>query len=118
MSHILFIDDHEMLLESLRLTLEHEYLVSLAASVPEAFALMAVRMPDIICVDYLMPYLNGLDFLEMVKSMIKQPKVIFFSGALSRRVEVQAMQAGAAACLAKPFELEELKLVMERVMKG
>jgi CheY-like chemotaxis protein len=80
MPHVLFIDDHEMLLQSLRLTLEHEYTVSMATSVPEAFELMAKRIPDIIGVDYLMPDLDGLDFLEMVKHKIARPKVIFFPG--------------------------------------
>ncbi len=116
MPHILFIDDHELFLEALVLTLGHEYLLSVAPSVPEAFACLALQTPDVVVVDYLMPGLGGLDFLEMVKHLHPRPKVIFISGALTERLERQALQAGAVACLAKPFELDELRRVIERVM--
>ncbi len=124
---------------------------------------MALNMPDVIGVDYLMPDLNGIDFLEMLRgvgrfggvcntplrnadkgkervggvdnirdvcntplrnNISKQrdvstrcPKVIFFSGALSDRLAAEALRAGAAACLAKPFGIEELKAMVAKVLK-
>jgi CheY-like chemotaxis protein len=116
MPRILIVDDHHFLLESLRLALEADYAVTAAYSVPQALALMDQCMPDLVITDYQMPFVNGLDFLEFLHQLSKPPKVIFYSGCLSRELEVLAIRAGAAACLPKPFELKELKRVIGEVL--
>ena len=66
-------------------------------------------MPDVIIVDHLMPYLSGLDFIQMVREKLTEPKIIFFSAALSEKLAVQAREAGAEVCFAKPFDFGEMK---------
>jgi DNA-binding response OmpR family regulator len=109
MAHILIVDDHVRLLEAMQEELQGEYRVSTARSAGEAAAHMAQQMPDVIIVDHLMPYLSGLDFIQMVREKLDEPKIIFFSAALSDKLAIQARAAGAEACFSKPFDFGEMK---------
>jgi DNA-binding response OmpR family regulator len=109
MPHILIVDDHARLLEAMQEELQGEYRVTTARTAGEAAESMARQMPDVIIVDHLMPYLSGLDFIQMLREKLDEPKIIFFSAALSDQLAVQARAAGAAACFPKPFDFGEMK---------
>jgi len=118
MAHILIVDDHARLLEAMQEELQGEYRVSTARSAGEAAASMAQQMPDVIIVDHLMPYLSGLDFIQMVREKLDEPKIIFFSAALSDKLAVQARAAGAEACFPKPFDFAEMKRTIAALLGG
>ncbi|NTV52120.1 MAG: response regulator, partial [Candidatus Firestonebacteria bacterium] len=52
---------------------------------------------------------SGLDFIQLVREKLAEPKIIFFSAALSDKLAVQARAAGAEACFSKPFDFGEMK---------
>lgn len=116
MVHILIVDNHIPLLETLQVALEGEYRVTTARSAAEALAAMGESMPDLVITDHLMPHLTGLEFIRLLRQRRHSPKVILFSSMLTNELVAQAGEAGAAACLPKPFDLGELKRIITELL--
>ena len=71
--------------------------------------------PDIIIMDIMMPRLNGLTVCHHILSRFPRTKIILFSGKLSADHHL-VKASGAAAFLAKPIRLSELKEVMQKLV--
>lgn len=90
--------------------------VILAANGEEAERAVQVHRPEIILLDLMMPGMNGWDFLQRMRETghIGKIPVIVISAHL--RVDPEAvLQMGAAAILAKPFDLDELITLIEHL---
>ena len=86
-----------------------------AASAEAALAYIEHHAPEIILADLRMDNMNGLDFLETVKRMLPRTEVAIMTGYGSIETAVNAMKLGAYDYITKPFRVEELKLVLERM---
>lgn len=110
MSSILIIEDEEVILKALKRLLERNgYVVEAAMSIQEALALSPHRF-DLILADLRLPGGEGTDIIPAAG---KVPVVIMTSHA-SVRSAVSAMREGAIDYIAKPFDHEELLMVIER----
>lgn len=108
---VLVIDDDPVIARLVKLMLGIEnYEVVTAASVAEAYAIMEVIIPHVICCDLMMPDVNGLDFLEQRQTMptIADIPVVVISGVGKQEWFNRAKNLGAAICLAKPFNAKKL----------
>lgn len=74
----------------------------------QAFAICARQMPDAIILDWNMPVMNGLEFIEKLRQMEngEHPKVIFCSTENDRNHVQRAIRAGADEYVMKPFDNE------------
>lgn len=114
--NILLVDDQENLR---RVTAG--YLRSLGHRVLDTFtaedALPLVEESDAIVTDVDMPGMGGIEFVRRVRGDAgsTQLPVIVTSGALDLDMERQARQAGASACLQKPFSLGALAVLLARL---
>ncbi|MBK9170959.1 MAG: sigma-54-dependent Fis family transcriptional regulator [Bryobacterales bacterium] len=86
-----------------------------AASVAEARERIASGMPDLILLDYTLPDGDGMALLREIGA--GGPAVIMITAHGSERLAVEAMKAGAYDYLAKPFDLDELRLVVQRALE-
>ena len=77
----------------------------------EALVLCAESLPDIILLDWNMPVLDGLGFLEQFKVKYPQSttKIIFCSTENELNKIKQAMSSGANEYIMKPFDLDIIK---------
>ncbi len=115
MSAILIVDDEKNLRRVLRDTLEAEgYAVLQAATGEEALDRFGRVRCDLVLLDLILPDLNGLQVLRRMKREDAEVPVIIMTGFSEVRSAVEAMKAQAADYLCKPFDLEELKLVVQR----
>jgi CheY-like chemotaxis protein len=72
---------------------------------------------DIIFTDYKMPEFNGLELLAAVKQYKPEIEVIMVTGYGSMESAIQAMKFGSYDYLQKPFKLDHLKLIIDRIIE-
>jgi DNA-binding NtrC family response regulator len=72
---------------------------------------------DIIFTDYKMPEFNGLELLAAVKQSNPEIEVIIVTGYGSMESAIQAMKFGSYDYLQKPFKLDHLKLIIDRIIE-
>src|SRR5690242_8422958 len=86
-----------------------------AESAEVALARLESDSPDIILADLMMPNMSGLEFLPRVKQLLPRTEVAIMTGHGSIETAVQAMKLGAYDYITKPFRIEELKLLLQRM---
>jgi DNA-binding NtrC family response regulator len=117
MHSLLIVDDDQPARYGMRRALEERYSISEAASVAEARRAAAAEPPDLILLDIEMPQESGLDFLRELKTKGNKAAVIMITAYGSEKVAVEAMKSGAYDYLPKPFEVDELRLVVAKALE-
>lgn len=116
--NILVIDDEEQMLDSLRLNLQQTgYSVSTAASGEEGLALFDASDFDLVLCDLQLPDKPGMEVLRKLKERNPAIEVIIISAYGSIENAVEATKAGAFHFVEKPFEFDELQLLIDRALE-
>src|SRR4051794_23452256 len=84
-------------------------------SAEAALAYIDANSPDIVLADLKLANMDGLEFLEKLKRALPRTEVAMMTGHGSIESAVQAMRLGAYDFITKPFRVEELKLVLQRM---
>jgi DNA-binding NtrC family response regulator len=87
-----------------------------ASNFTEGLASSQRSSPDLILCDIKMPDGNGLDLLRKVKAESPKTPVIMITAHTSTPDAIEAMKAGAVDYIAKPFNIEELGLIVDRAL--
>lgn len=111
MAKILLVDDEPAVTYALGEVLEHHTTVR-AGSAEEALALL--EGVDVVVTDLSMPGMDGLALLRRIRDERPGVPVILLTARGSERTAVAAMKAGAHDYLAKPFDVDELRHVVDR----
>lgn len=111
----MIVDDEEAARYGMRRALTTlGYSITEAGSAEAARALLKQFEPDLLLLDVNLPGLSGLDFLRELKSANGNgPLVIIVTAHGSERMAVDAVKAGAHDYLSKPFEVDDLRLVIK-----
>ena len=116
---VLVIDDDPGIREFLEaLVVRQGYGVHSAVDGETALANLDRTRPDIITLDAVLPGIDGLETLRLIKKRLPQVPVIMLSGHGQARTIVEAMRLGACDFLRKPFEVEELELAFKKALKN
>ncbi|MCM2269409.1 MAG: sigma-54 dependent transcriptional regulator [Thermoanaerobaculia bacterium] len=117
-AHVLVVDDERSLVELVTVLCAGEgYQVTQAFSAEEARERLAQRAPDLVLCDVMMPDGNGLDLLREVRAMPDAPAVVMMTAYTSTKTAIDAMKLGAADYVAKPFDVDELKVVLRNALE-
>ncbi|MDH3288114.1 MAG: sigma-54 dependent transcriptional regulator [Betaproteobacteria bacterium] len=117
-ARILVVDDEEIILKScLRILDGGNFELETVNNGPDALRRIEESHFDIVILDIMMPEMDGLEVLQRVKESHPDIDVIMITGLSQIDVAVRAMKLGAFDYLPKPFEPEELKLVVERALE-
>src|ERR1039458_7342801 len=73
--------------------------------------------PDLVMTDLKMPDGSGLDVLKKGRESSRETPVVMITAYSSTKTAVEALKAGAYDYIAKPFDVEELKLVVGRALE-
>lgn len=114
---VLIVDDDEGVREFLREALAGEgYEVNEAVDGQDALDQLARSTPHVILLDLMMPRLDGWEFRAKQQTMglaMEVPIIVLSAG---RRIE-EVDQLGAAAIIAKPFELHDLLTAVDSLSR-
>jgi DNA-binding NtrC family response regulator len=113
---VLIIDDEVGARESLRMILKTDYEVFLAKNAEEAFQQIKTHSPDVILLDIILPDLDGLKVLEEIKRAEPDALVIMITATKTVKTAVEAMKLGAYDYVTKPFDVDELRLIVHRAL--
>ena len=111
---VLIVDDEVGVRESLKMILKKDYEVFLAKDAEEAFSQIKAQFPDVILLDIILPGLDGLRVLERIKQNDPDIIVIMITATNTAKTAVEAMKLGAYHYVTKPFDNEELRLIISR----
>jgi DNA-binding NtrC family response regulator len=115
---ILIVDDERNTREGLQRALEDRYDVLLAEDSQKAIQTLESTPVDVMVTDLRMPGVDGMDLLRRALSLTSPPVCIMMTAYGSIGNAVQAMQAGAYHYVTKPVNLDELELVIQRVLNS
>ena len=117
-AHILVVDDEQSIQEFLRLLLEENgYRVTTAGSVEDGRNQFQHDSFDLVLCDIIMPDGNGLDLLREIKQQDPRTSVIMMTAYTSTKSAIEAMKRGAYDYISKPFDVEELKVVVQKALE-
>lgn len=113
--HVFLVEDED----SLRIPLADDlidagYRVQAFSDALTAREAFSAQQPEVIITDIKMPGMNGLEFLQYVKSVNAETVVIVITAHGSISSAVEAMKLGAYDYLTKPFDSDQLAMVMRR----
>ena len=116
-TRILIVDDEEIVRESLSGWLEKDgYTVSSAQDGPSAIARVNAERWSILLVDMKMPGMDGLQVLEQAKKIQPDAAVVIMTAYATVDTAVAAMKLGAYDYLVKPFDPEEMSLMITKIV--
>ncbi len=116
MKTILTIDDEPGVLQSYRMMLGDLYRVLPAENGLKALRLLDDHHVDLILLDLTMPEMNGMAFLKEIDRRGDCVPVVVVTASNSVRSAVDAMKAGAREYVIKPFEIDEIYMLVERIL--
>ena len=115
--NILVVDDEEIVRESLLDWLREDgYEVEAVEDGFKALEKVKERPWDIALIDLKMPKMDGLELLGKIKETCPETQVVIITAYATVNTAVQAMKVGAYDYLVKPFNPEELSLLVKRLV--
>ncbi len=115
---ILLVDDEDIFRRPLAKTiLSAGFLVEAAASVEEARKMLAGDEFDLVISDIRMPGTDGISFTRELRAAFPDLPVILMTAYGSIKTAIDAMKAGAEDYILKPFEPDELLLLVRRALE-
>jgi DNA-binding NtrC family response regulator len=114
--NLLIIDDERSIREACREVAQSlGYSTHVADSAEQAYRALDLQSFDAVLLDLRLPGAGGLDALRRIKERRPEAVVIVVTGYGTVQSAVQAMKNGAYDYVTKPFSVDELKLLLERV---
>lgn len=118
---LIIADDHPMVREGLKVSLESEHNIEVLDDVANGQAALdsASRlMPDMVLMDISMPGMSGLDACEAFKKQLPDVRILIVTMHDNREYVMKAIQSGAAGYVLKDVPTEELVLAVQTVYQG
>ena len=118
---ILLVDDEEKILKTLGRALGEEGHEVVATTRPrEALRLLGTRPFDLLVADNVMPEMTGLDLIRELAASSpegERPQILMMTAHASVESAIEAMKLGAIDYLQKPFEVDELLVIVKRALE-
>jgi len=114
--NLLIVDDERAIREACR-EVAHSlgFNVQVADSAEQSYRVLEIHGADVVLLDLKLPGAGGLEALHKIKSERPDAVIVVVTGYGTVQSAVQAMKNGAYDYVTKPFSLDELKLLLERV---
>ncbi len=115
---ILIVDDEASVRGVLKRALEEEgYSCTLSADVESALRILESIPVDLVLSDIMMPGRSGVDLLKEIRGKWPEIVTIMLTAVVNTKIAIQAMKLGAYDYVMKPFDLDEVRLSVERALE-
>ena len=114
---VLVVDDEEGVRASIRVILEGTCEVLEANTGADALELLRSREVDLVMLDQRMPGEPGIDVLPRVKAAYPSTVVVLATAVHDVRTAVEALKRGAYDYITKPFDVDDILMLVERVLE-
>jgi DNA-binding NtrC family response regulator len=114
---VLVVDDEEGVRASIRAILEGTCEVLEAETGADALALLRTREVDLVMLDQRMPGEPGLDVLPRVRAADPSTVVVLATAVHDVRTAVEALKRGAYDYITKPFDVDDILMVVQRALE-
>jgi two-component system response regulator HydG len=115
---ILIVDDEKITLKNLVHVMEKEgYEVVGTLSGPDALKILEEQEFDAVLADLKMEKVDGIKILKRCKELYPNTEVIMITGYATVEAVDNTMKNGAFYCIAKPFELDEIRKVAKEAIE-
>jgi two-component system nitrate/nitrite response regulator NarL len=118
---VLLIDNHPLVLDGLKAvlqTFENIEVVGSAGSAADGLELAKSNRPQVVLMDINMPKLNGIEAIELFRSVIPDVRIVMLSMHDSREYISSSVMRGAAGYVLKDVSTDEIVKAIETVANG
>src|SRR6476469_7206106 len=113
---ILIVEDERRVRSLLTEILSSRFHCSNAETASESILLMESKLFHLALVDMGLPGMSGISLCRLIVNRSPITVVVVVSGNTDAQAIAEATNAGAADCIAKPFDLSEILLIVERAL--
>ena len=115
---VLVIEDNRDIAAYIGNLLSGSYNVAYAANGEDGMQKAIDIVPDLIITDLMMPGMDGLELCRRVRAnnVVSHIPIVIVTAKISEQERIAGIEAGADAYLAKPFNVDELRTVVERLL--
>ena len=117
MHTILIVDDEKNTREGLRLSLEDEFDIYIAANIKGAMDVLQNETVDVLVTDLRLGADNGMELIDKALGIASSPICIMMTAYGSVDTAVEAMKRGAYHFVTKPLNIDELEILIKRAIK-
>ena len=118
MKSVLVVDDEKSMCDLLSIVLKKDgYRVKVAQDGFSAAKLIRENDFDVVITDIQMPRSNGLDVLDAVNKMRPHTPVVMMTAYATAETAVEAMKKGAYDYISKPFNIEDIQLIVKNAVE-
>lgn len=118
MEKVLVVDDEQSLRDVLSIMLKRAgYAVTSAMDGEEAIELLHREIFDLVITDLRMPKIDGMEVLKAVRSVSPETVVLIITAFATADSAVEAMKQGAYDYLTKPFQVDEVQLIIRNALE-
>jgi len=119
LNKILVVDDEHLIRWSLEQNLKKQgYEVVMAGSGEDALQMVREQQPDLVLLDIQLPGISGIEVLEKIKELDDEIIVIMLTAHGGLETAVNAMRIGAYDYVSKPFNLDELSIIVKKALEN
>jgi DNA-binding NtrC family response regulator len=116
-ARVCLLDDDELITSTLSRSLKKEGYEVLAETSPDNIVpKIKSWLPDVLLLDINLPGRSGIEILQELKNSAIGTEVIMLTAYDAADLAVKAMKLGAADYLTKPFDMDELKIVVSNII--
>lgn len=114
MSKILVVDDEKSTRESMKMILKGNHDVITAESGEKALDIVRREEPEIVILDIIMPGMDGIETLKKLREKCPDVPVVMVTATQMVNTAVTAMKLGAFDYVVKPFDVEEILIIVDK----
>lgn len=114
---VLVVDDDDSVRKAMHFALQDNFDVTVSQDGLEAIERLYKEHFDIILLDIRMPRLNGIEALKRIQKIAPETDVVMLTATVNSDITSSVLQLGAINYLTKPFEMEELIALLNRLAR-